>query len=63
MREIAPFAQGGAAVTFPAWAPLLSSGWNVLIAVLGGTVLILTIYNKFLEIQQRRKALRDSKGN
>jgi len=60
MKDLVPLTQGGIAVTFPAWAPLLSSGWNVFIAIMGGTVLALTIYNKVLEIKQRRKALLDN---
>jgi membrane protein CcdC involved in cytochrome C biogenesis len=61
MKEIIPIAQGSAAVTFPAWSPFLSSGWDVLIAAMGMIVLILTIYNKTLEIKQRRKEMRDDK--
>jgi hypothetical protein len=59
MKEIIPLAQGSAALTFPAWGPYLSGGWNVLIATMGMVVLVLTIYNKSLEIKQRRKAIRD----
>jgi hypothetical protein len=59
MREIIPIAQGSAALTFPAWAPFLSGGWDVLIAAMGMAVLALTIYNKTLEIKQRRKDIRD----
>jgi hypothetical protein len=59
MREVIPIAQGSAALTFPAWAPYLSGGWNVLIATMGMVVLALTIYNKVLEIKQRRKDMRD----
>jgi tetrahydromethanopterin S-methyltransferase subunit E len=61
MKEIVPIAQGSAAVTFPAWAPFLSGGWDILIAAMGMIVLILTIYNKTLEIKQRRKEMRDDK--
>jgi tetrahydromethanopterin S-methyltransferase subunit E len=61
MKEIVPIAQGSAAVTFPAWSPFLSGGWDVLIAAMGMIVLILTIYNKTLEIKQRRKEMRDDK--
>jgi hypothetical protein len=59
MKEIIPIAQGSAALTFPAWGPYLSGGWNVLIAMMGMVVLALTIYNKALEIKQRRKDIRD----
>jgi hypothetical protein len=57
MKELLPVAQGSAGVTFFAWAPWLSDGWAVIMAVLGATVLVLTIYNKILEIKQRRKSL------
>ena len=50
-------------MTFPAWSLLLAHGWDIVIAVLGVIVLVMTIYNKSLEIKQRRKAIRDdSKG-
>jgi hypothetical protein len=62
-RDGSPLIQGSAAVTFPAWSLLLGHGWDIVIAVLGVVVLVLTIYNKSLEIKQRRKAIRDdSKG-
>jgi tetrahydromethanopterin S-methyltransferase subunit E len=59
VREGSPIFQGSAAVTFPAWSLLLSHGWDVVIAVLGVIVLVMTIYNKSLEIKQRRKAIHD----
>ena len=62
-KDGSPLIQGSAAVTFPAWSLLLSHGWDIVIAVLGVVVLVMTIYNKSLEIKQRRKAIRDdSKG-
>jgi hypothetical protein len=62
MKEIVPIAQGSAAITFPAWAPFLSSGWNILIATLGMIVLILTIYNKALEIKLNHRDMKLGKN-
>ena len=61
VRDGIPIIQGSAAVTFPAWSLLLANGWDIAIAVLGVAVLVLTIYNKTLEIKQRRKEIRDDK--
>jgi hypothetical protein len=58
-RDGSPLIQGSAAVTFPAWSLLLAHGRDIVIAVLGVIVLVMTIYNKSLEIKQRRKAIRD----
>ena len=60
MKELFPVVQGSAGVTFFAWSPWLSDGWSVIMAVLGAAVLILTLYNKMLEIKQRRKSIRDA---
>lgn len=48
---------GGAGVTFPAWGNALTAGWQVAVALMGGIVLALTIYNKILELKQRRRDL------
>jgi hypothetical protein len=48
---------GAGGLTYPLWNELLTSGWQVAIAIMGGIVLALTIYSKFLEIRQRRKDL------
>ena len=50
-------AVGGGGLSAPIWGAWLTSGWQVLIAVAGGALLILTIYNKVLEIRQRRRDL------
>ncbi|URC15530.1 hypothetical protein DB2_28 [Octadecabacter Antarctic DB virus 2] len=60
MKELIPVVQGSAGVTFFAWSPWLSDGWSVIMAVLGAAVLVLTLYNKLLEIKQRRRSIRDA---
>ena len=49
---------GGWGLTYPLWGSWLNSGWQVGIAILGAIVLVLTIWNKVLEIKQRRKDLK-----
>lgn len=58
MKDISAYAQGGVAVTFPAWGQFLTSSWQVMVALMGAIVLGLTIYNKILEAKQRRRDLR-----
>jgi uncharacterized integral membrane protein len=50
---------GSVALSYPAWAIHLSSQWSIIVAVLGAVVLLLTIWNKVLEIKMRRKSLRE----
>jgi hypothetical protein len=57
MKDVSLYLQGSAALTWPAWSVLLSTGWNYTIAVLGGVVLIMTAWNKILENKQRRRDL------
>ena len=52
-------AVGGGGITSPFWSVWLTSGWQILIAVAGAVVLALTIYNKVLEIRQRRRDLKN----
>ena len=59
MKDAFPIMQGSAAITFPAWGQFLAGGWNTFVAVMGAIILILTIWNKILEIKQRRKEMRD----
>jgi hypothetical protein len=63
VKDIVPIAQGSAAITFPAWAPFLSGGWNILIATLGMVVLVMTIYNKALEIKLNRRNVKRGETN
>jgi hypothetical protein len=58
MKEIIPLAQGSALVTFPAWSVLLSAGWSYTIAGLGAVLVVMTIYNKSLEIKLNRRNMR-----
>ncbi len=57
MKTIAPLVLGSAGVTNSIWLEYLPIAWQVLIAILGAIVLVLTIYNKWLEAKQRRKDL------
>lgn len=45
----------------PFWAAWMTSWWQVMIAIAGAVVLGLTIYNKVLEIRQRRRDLKQPK--
>ncbi len=56
--DITPFLIGSTGLTFPLWGTWLSSGWNIALGVAGAIVLGLTIYNKILEIKQRRRDLK-----
>ncbi|MEO1564122.1 MAG: hypothetical protein AAFR98_11860 [Pseudomonadota bacterium] len=58
VKETAPFFIGSAGLTFPLWVEAIATGWQFLIAFVGGLVVLMTFYNKFLEIQQRRRDLR-----
>jgi hypothetical protein len=56
------YATGGtAAATYPFWSQLISDGFQAVIAIAGVVVLGLTIYNKILEMKQRRRDLKDTK--
>lgn len=56
-----PTTTGGVALVFPFWADWFVAGWQVLIAIMGGIVLALTVYNKWLEIKKNRRDLRGGK--
>lgn len=56
-QEAAPYIVGTVAVTNPIWLNLLGPGYQVIVAVLGLAVLILTIRNKWLEIKIKQKTL------
>lgn len=53
-KDVVPATAGALGVTFPAWGNLVTSWWEGFIAILGAIVLVLTIWNKWLEIKQRR---------
>lgn len=57
MKDLNAWLQGGVGLSFPAWGQYLMTGWQVLIGLMGGVVLALTIYNKYLEVKQRRRDL------
>lgn len=59
MKDVPAYTLGGLGLSFPAWAQFLEQGWTALIGFLGFAVLVLTIYNKILELRQRRRDLRD----
>lgn len=58
MKDAPAYALGGLGLTFPVWAQTLEQVWTILIGFLGFVVLVLTIYNKVLELRQRRRDLR-----
>ncbi len=51
-------ATGSAGVSFPFWDMSLSSGWSILIGLAGGLVLLLTIWDKVLQIRLKNRDLR-----
>lgn len=53
-----PIAAGTAGISNPLWMDLLSSSWQIGIGGLGALVLILTAWNKILDIKQKRRDLR-----
>ncbi len=56
-------AAGAGGLSFPLWDTLIASGWSTLIGIAGGIVLLLTIWNKVLEIRLKNRALREPPGN
>ena len=54
----APALAGAAAVLNPVWLTWLPSVWQVGIALLGAAVLVATLWNKILDIKQKRRELR-----
>ncbi|MEM8773847.1 MAG: hypothetical protein AAGF53_02375 [Pseudomonadota bacterium] len=61
MRNTLTTTAGSLGFTFPVWADMMVQGWQVTIAILGGLVLAATLYNKILEIRQRRRDLARSR--
>lgn len=59
MSDVAAWIKGLSGVTFPLWIQYLTVGWQVLIALMGGAVLGLTIYNKWLQNKKLRRELDD----
>lgn len=57
MKDLPHWLYGGAGASSPLWLNSLTTGWQIVIAIMGFIVLSLTIYNKILEIRQRKKNL------
>ena len=57
MKGLSGWFYGGAGVSSPLWLHSLTVGWQVAVSLMGGIVLALTIYNKILELKQRRRNL------
>ena len=51
---------GGAGITLPIWLQYIDPFFQLLIAALGLFVLVLTVWNKWLEIKLKRRALQKS---
>jgi hypothetical protein len=58
-QDALPYALGATAVTNPIWLEWLQPGYQYLIAGLGLVVIVLTIRNKWLEIQIKKNILED----
>ena len=55
MNEAPALTAGSAGVSYPLWIDLVPQAWDIIIAILGATVLVLTAYSKFLEIKERKQ--------
>ena len=62
-QEVAPYLLGGAAITNPIWIEWLQPGYQYLLAFLGIIVIVLTIRNKWLEIQIKQNTLKDREND
>ena len=54
-------ATGGSALTAPLWFQYIDPLFQFLIAAMGFFVLVLTLWNKWLEIKLKRRALQEIK--
>jgi len=59
MQQTVPYAIGAAAATNPIWLDWFLPGYQYLVAILGLVVVILTIRNKWLEIQIKKNIIED----
>jgi len=59
-NDAANIATGGAGITAPFWLQFVDPFLQATVALLGLAVLVLTVWNKVLEIKMKRKALRKS---
>lgn len=57
LRDTVDTATGVTGVTLPLWIAWVPVAWQGIIAVLGGLMLLLTLYNKFLELRIKQKEL------
>jgi hypothetical protein len=58
-QEVAPYLLGGAAVSNPIWLGILQPSYQILVMGLGLVVIVLTIRNKWLEIQIKKRTLEE----
>ena len=64
MKDTPAYLVGSAGLTSPWWAPWLeqlSYVWQGLVFVLGAIIMCLTLWNKILELCQRRRDLKGGK--
>jgi len=57
LRDTVDTAAGVSGVTLPLWIAWIPVAWQGIIAVLGALVLVLTLYNKTLELRIKQKEL------
>ena len=60
--DIASAATGGAGLTAPLWLQYVDPVLQAMIAAMGFSVLVLTVWNKWLEIRIKRRALHQPQG-
>ena len=58
VKETLPFSIGSAGIALPWWVEPLASGWQFMITVVGGLVVLMTFYKLALEITLRRRDLK-----
>lgn len=57
VRDTVDTATGITGVTLPVWITWVPVAWQGIIAVLGAIVLVITLYNKILELRLKKREL------
>jgi hypothetical protein len=57
IKDTVDTATGVTGVTLPVWITWVPVAWQGIIAVLGAIVLLLTLYNKILELRLKKREL------
>jgi len=57
VKDTVDTATGITGVTLPVWITWVPVAWQGIIAVLGAIVLVITLYNKILELRLKKREL------